>query len=213
MAKANMPRISREVRAILDRELSSHALAHVRHNLMAQGGSDRSEHAVSKYRVLENVPTYTLAVAQAARSGLKDPERSGTVLLIQWPNNLLGKVEIHENHGHPTLTRVSTGTLASDLENLLVRLRGGLMRAARKSAPEIRILGVPAIHLLCLWKHWSKGAGKDSFTPVMLNFIGLHKGRVYSQSHVNAVVQRSAVDLIVKWYDRQQDISKPVPVR
>ena len=209
MAKANIPRISSQVRQILDRELGSHAQGHVSLDIKAERGRfHRGEHALKKYRVLESVPTYALTMARAARSGLSGPERSGSTLLIEWFSGLLGKVEIHEKKGQPALTRVSTGVLALDFEKLVRRIRGRSVRR-RASAAEIRILAVPGIHLLCLWKHWSKTPGKDQFIPVMLNFIGLRKGKVYSQSHVNRVVRGAAANVIVTWYERQQQRDKP----
>ncbi len=208
MAKANQQRISSQVRRILNEELGSHAQAHIRHTILAESDQKRSrsrlgEHDLDRYRVLESMPTYALTIAEGARSGLKDPERNGFVLLIQWSSGLLGKVEIHEKQGQLALTRVSSGALALQLERLIRRMRGRSGRQS-KSAAEIRVFSVPGIHLLCLWKHWLKNPSRDSLTPIMRNFIGLRSGQVYSRSHVNAVVGRAATEVIIAWYERQQ---------
>lgn len=199
MTKTNVPRVSREVRKILNQTLDSHAEAHLRHNLMAIGESGRPDNRVGKYRISENLPTYVVKLVDAARSGAKDPDRSGSVLLVEWPNKLLAKVELHDKNGHPALTRVSTGTLVSDLKDQIARIRGS--GTSRNS--EIRILAVPGIHLLCLWKHRPRATDEDSFVPVMVNFSGLQKGRSYSRTRVSKVARDAATRLILAWYERQ----------
>lgn len=208
MAKANQPRISGEVRHLLNEELGSHAEAHVPHSMQAKAElvQDRSRAGnfdSGRYRVVESLPTYTLTVSGAARSGIKNPESTGLILLVRWDSGVLGKVEVSKPNGKLRLTRVSSGAMASELEKVIQRIRG---RSTQPSKAEIRILSLSGIHLLCVWKHWPKNRGRDRLTPVMQNFIGLRRGRVYSLSHVNTVVRRAATDAIISWYERQQKI-------
>jgi hypothetical protein len=206
MVKANAPRIATRIRNLLKKELASHAQAHNRHQIFAESSPERNEkdftYGLDRYQVVESIQAYSLTLANCARTGLVDPERSGSVLLLQWRSGVLGKVEIHEKNGQPALTRVSSGALALELEKLVHRLHDSAARR-RKSAAEIRILSVPGIHLLCLWKHLPKSPAKDSFIPIMRNFLGLHRGHRYSVSHVNAVISRAATERIISWYQQQ----------
>lgn len=212
MAKANQARISGEVRHLLNEELGSHAEAHVRHNIQAkaefvQERSRAGNFDSGRYRVVESLPTYRVTVSGAARSGITNPESTGTTLLVRWDSGILGKVEVSKPSGKLRLTRVSSGAMASELEEVILRIRG---RSTRPSKAEIRILSLSAIHLVCVWKHWPNNRG-DRLAPVMQNFIGLRRGRDYSLSHVNAVVRRAATNTIISWYERQRQTDKTQP--
>lgn len=213
MAGAGTIRISSKLRQALDEQLISHVRAHARHplHIMPRQTDGTQSHVADQefgqYRVLEDLKVYTISASEAARTGLRHSKREGRILLIRWPSGLLAQVDEHERNGKHVVVRMSTGTMALELEKATKRVRQFTSRG-RARGVETRILSVPSIHLVAVWRHWPAKIEKDHFVPVTGNFVGLHRRQPYSRPKIDAVVRQEAARLIIRWYERQHDIIK-----
>lgn len=208
MAQNRKPALSKNARSLLSRELASHADIHAGYQLMAQTAEQRIfSQGLKNYKVVDNVPAYSLSLARAARSGLANAERSGTAVLVVWSSGSSALAEIHEKQGQPALTRVSSGPAVGRIERALELLRGH-SRARGKRSVQFRLVNVPGIHINCLWRHHPKNSAGDSLVPILHNFAGLRVGKLYSRSQVDPVITQEASKAIISWYERQQTLAK-----
>ncbi len=166
MARTGSIRISSKLRQALDEQLISHARAHARHPLhITPHQTDGTQsHVVDedfgRYRVLEDLKVYTISASEAARTGLRHSKCEGRTLLIRWPSGLLAQVDEHERDGKHVVARMSTGTMALELVKATKRVRQFSPRGSARGV-ETRILSVPSIHLVAVWRHWPARIEKD----------------------------------------------------
>jgi hypothetical protein len=156
---------------------------------------------LNRYKVVENIPAYTVRLGRAARSGLANAERAGTVLLVTWSSGSSALVEIHEKQGQPALTRVSSGPIVSKVERALDLLHSHWRRNGKRSQ-HLRFVSVAGIHMTCVWRHDPKNYTKDVVIPILQNFVGLRVGKTYARSRVDALVASESTKSIITWYER-----------
>src|SRR5438874_1946450 len=212
MSQTGKPSLSKDLRKLLSTELASHVGVHAGYQLMAQSGKQGiAPQSPKSYKVVDNLAAYSVSLARAARSGLSNAERAGTVLLVTLSSGAVALAEVHQKKGQSALTRVSSGPAVSRIERALVVLRQPLRGSGNRSV-QLRLVSVPGIHLNCVWRHHAKNTARDRLVRILHNFAGLHVGKPYSRSEVDAVIEAEAGKAIIAWYERQQRLAKQQPV-
>jgi len=202
MARTSKVSLSREIRGLLNRELASHEQVHAGHTLLAQAEPQKAKPQIpNRYKVIENIPAYTVRLGRAARSGLANAERAGTVLLVTWSSGSSALVEINEKKGQAALTRVSSGPIVSKVERALDLLRSNSRKNVKRSH-YLRFVSVAGIHMTSVWRHHPKNSAKDIVIPILQNFVGLRVGKTYARSRVDALVASESTKSIISWYER-----------
>jgi hypothetical protein len=208
MSQTRKPSLSKDLRKLLSTALASHVGVHAGYQLMVQSREQGiAPQSPKSYKVVDNLAAYSVSLARAARSGLSNAERAGTVLLVTLSSGAVALAEIHQKKGQPALTRVSSGPAVSRIERALVVLRQR-SRASSNRSVQFRFVNVPGIHINCVWRHHAKNSVHDRLVPILHNFAGLHVGKPYSRSEVDAVIEAEAGNAIIAWYERQQRLAK-----
>jgi hypothetical protein len=213
MKKNDDARVPRKMKQALERELHSHVETHLQadhleHIKVAHATASRLQQRRAQpraHRVFASLKIYSADLTPLARAGLSELQPGGWVLLAETGPGLLAKVEIQEREKDFSVSRVTTGAVAADLDRAVRQAR---KRASRRRTQELRFLSVPAMHIMAVWSHFPKRPLSDTFTPISLNFAGLRQRRTYSRAATEKGLRRHATDLIVHWYERYQRETK-----
>jgi len=148
-------------------------------------------------------PVFTSSCGKLARSGIGNPQQAGLVLLIKSLDGKSLYVEVERPSKGPESIRVSTGSVASDLEKAVNRSKAS--EDSRRKKSEIRILRISAMHLSAVWRHIPAYPESDRIVPYTANFVGVRKGSAYSLRRADSILRNAAIQTILRWYERYQN--------
>ena len=158
--------------------------------------------APNVFLIEEKLPVYSGSCGALARAGIIDLKQAGTILLVRSSSGLAFHVELGGPSKQTTVTRVTTGAIAKDLEKSIQET--GKQFARRSRGSELRVLRVAAMHLSAVWVHHPKKQGADVFVPYTPNFVNLRLRQTYKLHRMQALLKKYAANMILRWYDRYE---------
>ncbi len=190
--------------------LSGHVSMHLpqadsRHIRVLEGrkpAPKSSADATHTFFVTFAAPVFTASCGELSRSRLGNAQRAGLVLLLKSLDGNSLYVEVERPSKDPESIRVSTGSITGDLEKAFVRSEAS--EDSRRKKSEIRILRISAMHLSAVWRHIPANPDADRIVPYTANFGGVKNGRAYSFRRADRILTNSAIQIILRWYERYQ---------
>jgi hypothetical protein len=158
--------------------------------------------------IVAKLEVYSSTTGTVALTGIAGVKRSGTILLVRPSEGEPFHVELARAGKTLTVTRVSSGGTAKDLEKALERAAS----KTRGKGSEFRVLRVPAMHLSAVWRRYPNKPGADAFIAYTQNFVGLRVGQAYTRQGIERVLKQHATQMILRWYERHEKTDmQPMP--
>jgi hypothetical protein len=171
-----------------------------------------SVEANHRFSVTFIAPVFISSCGELTRSGLGGAEHAGVILLLKSTQGQSLYVEVEHVAKAPEVIRVSSGSITGDMEKAVNR--SIMPKDLRRNRSEVRILRVPAMHLSAVWRHIPAKPNASRVVPYTPNFAGVEKGRAYSARRADSILRNSAIQIILRWYERyEKDLSTSQPTR